>query len=548
MRKHLMGGCGLGLLLSFVAVIWAGENGSAPAARLAGKTATPNLPTGEPAICLWDGGIYMLGIKPYVVFAVWKDGTVLRRDEGQAAEPGKLRIGRADPAAVARLLADCDAAGFYDPPVRHAVLVDGPERRICLRDGTRRQILAYHDRDEWVQLDALDPATSWLCPGRYEMARFVRLWRQASAGIDALKPAGLIEYVGPVLLEYPAFGDELTRRAGAIGSLPASGPDRTAALIAELKADAPATRCAAAEALEKFPDPNAIEPLMSVLDDPYLDSRVFHLAASALWKIGEPAIPRLAQGLKDEKPVIRRRCAEVLGLIISDKGVEPLMAALEDRDPSVHREVIRALSNRQAEQAAPKLAAALADNATEVRAAAAGALGRMSVEAARPALVARLASDREAQVRANAALGLKGIVDDKARAALVTAMKTDPDGGVRSAALTVLADQPGVGDLMLAALRDKDSSVRKTAVEFLGKHGDQRAIEPLLAALTDSQYDVKVASAQALGRIGDLRAAKALEALVPRDKSKVYYFEKVAGQAAKSIRTRVGEKSRNDAR
>ena len=482
----------------------------------------------------------MLGIKPYLVRAVWKDGTVLRRDEGPATGPGKLRIGRADPAAVARLLADCDAAGFYDPPVRFAVFVDGPERRICLRDGGRRQVLAYHDRDQWEQPDALGWGSG---PGRYEMARFVRLWRQGRAGIDALKPADPKVYGGPVLLDYPAFGDELARRAGALGPLPAGGPGRADALIAKLKAGDPATRCAAADALRESTDPKAIEPLMSVLDDPYLDGPVHHLAAWALWRIGEPAIPRLVQGLKDNDPVIRRRCAEVLGLIISEKGVEPLIAALEDGDASVQREAVRALGTRQAKGAAPRLIAALADPDTQVRAAAARALWPLHVEAARPALVERLASDPEAQVRANAALGLQWIVDDGARVALVTAMKTDPDGGVRSAAIAVLADQPGLGGLMLAALRDKDASVRQQAAEFLGKHGDQRAVEPLMAALRDSHYDVKVAAAEALGRIGDLRAAKALDALVPGDKSKVYYFEKVAAQAAQSIRVRTGKKS-----
>ena len=69
MRKYLV--AGLGLLLLLVTVAWAGEGAGALATRPASETAEPTLPKGDPAICVWDGGIHMLGIKPYVVFAVW---------------------------------------------------------------------------------------------------------------------------------------------------------------------------------------------------------------------------------------------------------------------------------------------------------------------------------------------------------------------------------------------------------------------------------------------------------------------------------------------
>jgi HEAT repeat protein len=51
---------------------------------------------------------------------------------------------------------------------------------------------------------------------------------------------------------------------------------------------------------------------------------------------------------------------------------------------------------------------------------------------------------------------------------------------------------------LIAALKDKDSDVRKAAAEALGKIGDPRAVEPLIAALKDAEWHVRKAAAKAL--------------------------------------------------
>lgn len=63
---------------------------------------------------------------------------------------------------------------------------------------------------------------------------------------------------------------------------------------------------------------------------------------------------------------------------------------------------------------------------------------------------------------------------------------------------------------LIGLLADEGAGIRITAVRFLGKIGDVRAIEPLAAALEDENEDVRVAVANSLGKIGGERAAMAL--------------------------------------
>ena len=86
-------------------------------------------------------------------------------------------------------------------------------------------------------------------------------------------------------------------------------------------------------------------------------------------------------------------------------------------------------------------------------------------------------------------------------ALLVAALK-DENSDVRRAAAKALVKigAPAVEPLV-AALKDEDSSVRSAAVEVLGKLGAMRAVEPLFAAFKDEDGDVRRAAAEALEAI-----------------------------------------------
>jgi hypothetical protein len=63
---------------------------------------------------------------------------------------------------------------------------------------------------------------------------------------------------------------------------------------------------------------------------------------------------------------------------------------------------------------------------------------------------------------------------------------------------------------LIAALKDSDDKVRRSAAEALGKIGDSCAVEPLIAALKDSDYEVRWQAREALGKMGDPRAVEPL--------------------------------------
>ena len=73
-------------------------------------------------------------------------------------------------------------------------------------------------------------------------------------------------------------------------------------------------------------------------------------------------------------------------------------------------------------------------------------------------------------------------------------------------------------DLVIEALSDDDSNVRKSAADVLGRLGDRRGVDPLIEALADNDWGVRWRAATALGLLGDERGADPLiEALADND-------------------------------
>jgi HEAT repeat protein len=96
----------------------------------------------------------------------------------------------------------------------------------------------------------------------------------------------------------------------------------------------------------------------------------------------------------------------------------------------------------------------------------------------------------------------------------------DKDSDVRRSvaeALGKIGDSRAV-DALIEALKDEDSNVRENVAEALGEIGDARAVDALIEALRDEDSDVRIRVAEALGEIGDARAVEALiEALKDED-------------------------------
>jgi HEAT repeat protein/beta-lactamase regulating signal transducer with metallopeptidase domain len=107
-------------------------------------------------------------------------------------------------------------------------------------------------------------------------------------------------------------------------------------------------------------------------------------------------------------------------------------------------------------------------------------------------------------------------------AALVAALR-DSDVEVRRTAANSLGqieDKRAVPAL-IAALRDSDGEVRQQAAWALGQLEDRRATEPLIAALKDSSIELRRKAAWALGQLEDPAAAPGLAAALRDDDAQV---------------------------
>ena len=91
----------------------------------------------------------------------------------------------------------------------------------------------------------------------------------------------------------------------------------------------------------------------------------------------------------------------------------------------------------------------------------------------------------------------------------------DAETPVRQSALSALQFlwTPAAEAAAVAALLDRDETVRFLAAQLLGYHRTADAIDELCRSLADSSLWGRVESARALGLIGDTRAVAPLERL-----------------------------------
>jgi HEAT repeat protein len=146
-------------------------------------------------------------------------------------------------------------------------------------------------------------------------------------------------------------------------------------------------RAEAAQALAAFTDPQAVAPLLALLEDPAWEAR--KAAASALGKprYAADVLEPLTEALGDDYAAVRTEVARSLGDLGTLKVVEPLLAALNDRDGDVRRAVARSLGMQKDDRAEEALLAGLADNNVEMVAGAYAYFIRRGKDDALPALI-----------------------------------------------------------------------------------------------------------------------------------------------------------------
>jgi HEAT repeat protein len=266
---------------------------------------------------------------------------------------------------------------------------------------------------------------------------------------------------------------------------------------------------------------------------------------------------RWLPALKDDRPKVRAKAAEMIGdLLRDDRAIAPLAAALDDPDPRVREAAQRAMEGRGGNRAAhasvvalanpnpetraaaarrllslagsadlrddvPLLAAAARTGDPRVRVAAVYALGRLRDPRATEALIAAAQSE-DSEVRRRAVECLAENEDPRGRALVVEALK-DKDGGVRAVAVSGLwkVQDPQALERAVAALGDKDENVRRFAARALGRSGDDRVVAPLMETLKDPAQPVRAAAAVELERLTSPPGAKPFSSGGPTPKKPI---------------------------
>jgi len=216
----------------------------------------------------------------------------------------------------------------------------------------------------------------------------------------------------------------------------------------------------------------------------------------------------------DAEPLIRARCAEILGRNGNQAGVPYLANLCDDANDLVAKTAIYSLGLVGGAQALKILERVLGEKPASIKPYALEAIGKAGTKAAVP-IIAPWLRNFDAGIRAQAALAL-AFTGDSAAASELEAIIHDPDARVAACsayAMGRLGYRSGV-DEIVALLEHQEPEVRFRAVEALGRLKEKSSV-PSIAPLTrDENRWVAIKAAETLGRIGSKQGAPALEALL----------------------------------
>ncbi len=227
----------------------------------------------------------------------------------------------------------------------------------------------------------------------------------------------------------------------------------------------------------------------------------------------------------DPNPLIRLRCAEVIGRVGDRRGI-PLLARLaDDEDAGVAETAVFSLGLVGGGEATAPLGRCLTGKPRNIRLRAIEALGRTGDPKAAQLLVP-LVTNFHAAIRAKALLALAA-VDDSTAAIQCAQALYDPDLRVISTAtyaLGRLERDEAAGEIVQFMAHENDE-VRMRAVEALGRMKAETAVPFIAALLKDENRMIVIKTAEALARIGKDKSANAL---LPLFESKDGYLRTLA--------------------
>lgn len=251
-------------------------------------------------------------------------------------------------------------------------------------------------------------------------------------------------------------------------------------------------------------------------------------AAKLAWEIfgehGEDAIDCLIDEVRKGHEQGLASAGEALK-IIGPASVPPLLKLMRDKNVKLRRNGVRALGivGSVNPRVGTALLAALEDKDLRVRAEAAGGLGNCVLAEQRPLIVSgliRALNDSSRKIRVRAVMSFGRLGERVADIAIPELKKTlkSWDKDIRRESLRALASMGSkrfscLGDI-IGALKDKDASVRRAAIETLsefGKEGKAALKELEKVATVDSDVPARLAAAQAIESIKEAIEKKPLE-------------------------------------
>ena len=338
-----------------------------------------------------------------------------------------------------------------------------------------------------------------------------------------------------VLIHLVTDDDDDRVRAAAVDALDELGNDAVERLLARtagvdpnganwaavrafaraLSADISEFRMAAANALGRIGDSDAVGPLVKRLDDP--DPHVRERVCHALGRIGDPrAVGRLEAKLDDDHGAVKAAAADALGTIATGPALAALLDLLEDDNSSIRRVAASALGNATSAKPVPRLAAALGDEHDTVRRAAVFSI----IE-----LLANAPTKQSHQVREAVVSELREADDETVLGPLVEILEDASQVRQRRNAVwflgRVTSEQPPqvVIDALVEALSDEDKMTAQFAatsiVELEGLNVESTLIE--LLRDDDASVEARAKAAFALGDVGGSRAREELDRITDLD-------------------------------
>lgn len=347
------------------------------------------------------------------------------------------------------------------------------------------------------------------------------------------------------------------REAAAEALRDRNDPRAVEALIFTLKDENPYVRKKAVETLGKIRDRRAVQPLILALND-----KVFWVRGAVIEALGQIKDPQcikpLTSVLRDEEWSVRFLGAKALGEIgeIKDPdALQALISALADKDLNVRNAAADALEKinpqwmktKEAKKMVPEFIKAMKEEEWDVRIAAANVLGKIKDTTAANSLISAL-KDENINVRIAALEALREIRTSKSLKALILAL-IDENWEFKQVASKVLEEtnpkwmetreaQELISEL-ISALKNKNWSIRMSAVETLGEIKDPSAIKPLSFVMhNDEILYVRISAVKALGKIND---PQALHAIITALKNENMEVQQTAFETISKINPNWGE-------